>query len=66
MLAIGHCDGERRLLRSDNLGKSWNTLNDKHHQYGQRFRTLAGDPRNAGRIYVATDGRGIVMGEPKK
>ena len=66
MLAIGHCDGERRLLRSDNLGKSWNSLNDKHHQYGQRFRTLAGDPRNAGRIYVATDGRGIVMGEPKK
>lgn len=64
LLAIGRCDGEKRLLRSDDLGRSWITLNDDRHQYGQRFRTLAGDPRHFGRIYVATDGRGIVMGEP--
>lgn len=33
-------------------------------QPGQRFRTLAGDLQHDGRVYVATDGRGIVYGEP--
>jgi hypothetical protein len=39
-------------------------VNDDQHQYGTRFRCLAGDPGVFGRVYVGTDGRGIVMGEP--
>ena len=39
-------------------------MNDDRHQYGTRFRCLAGDPRIFGRVYVGTDGRGILYGEP--
>ena len=30
-----------------------------------RFRAVSGDPRRYGRVYVATDGRGLLYGDPK-
>lgn len=64
LFAIGSREGVRAIWRSDDRGRHWQRINDERHEYGRRFRTIAGDPRHFGRVYVATDGRGIVMGQP--
>jgi len=64
LFAIGVRDGVRAIWRSDDEGRRWIRLNDGRHEYGRRFRCLAADPRVFGRVYVGTDGRGIVYGEP--
>ena len=64
LFAIGTKDGVRGVFRSDDRGRSWMRVNDGEHEYGRRFRAIAGDPRMFGRVYVATDGRGVVYGEP--
>jgi len=51
------------LYRSDDQGATWVRINDARHQWGNRFRCLAGDPRIYGRVYVGTDGRGILYGD---
>lgn len=65
LFAIGTAsDGVRGVYRSDDRGASWLRVNDAAHEWGRRFRAIAGDPRVFGRVYVATDGRGVVYGEP--
>jgi len=64
LFAVGSRAGLRAIWRSDDVGKSWIRVNDERHEYGRRFRCIAGDPRVFGRVYVGTDGRGIVYGEP--
>lgn len=64
LFAIGTRDKRKALWRSDDAGRSWLRLNDDQHQWGTRFRCVAGDPRLFGRVYVGTDGRGILYGEP--
>ena len=64
LFAVGTNDRHKAIWRSDDAGRSWLRVNDEAHQYGTRFRCLAGDPRVFGRVYVGTDGRGIVYGEP--
>jgi hypothetical protein len=66
LFAIGRRDSVRALWRSDDSGKSWLRVNDEHHEWGRRFRIIAADPRVFGRVYVGTDGRGILYGEPVK
>jgi photosystem II stability/assembly factor-like uncharacterized protein len=56
----------RGVFRSDDAGRRWVRVNDDGHEYGRKFRCIAGDPRVFGRVYVGTDGRGIVYGEPAK
>jgi photosystem II stability/assembly factor-like uncharacterized protein len=60
--------GEKRELkavwRSTDGGATWLRINDEQHQWGLRFRMLSGDPRVFGRVYIATDGRGIIYGDP--
>ncbi|RYF95800.1 MAG: hypothetical protein EON95_00030 [Caulobacteraceae bacterium] len=64
LFAIGRRGETRGVFRSDDRGRSWRQVNDDAHQWGRRFRAIAGDPRVFGRVYVATDGRGVVYGEP--
>ncbi|WP_308365761.1 MULTISPECIES: hypothetical protein [unclassified Microbulbifer] len=66
LFAIGSRDDLRAIWRSDDGGRHWLRINDERHEYGRRFRAVAGDPRHFGRVYVATDGRGIVMGQPAR
>jgi len=63
LFAAGTLDGVTGVYRSDDFGKSWVRINDDQHQYGTRFRCLCGDPRIYGRVYMGTDGRGVVYGD---
>ncbi len=51
------------LWRSDDAGQSWTRINDNAHQFGV-MRAIAGDPREYGVLYIAPDGRGVVVGKP--
>ncbi len=59
----GTWSGMTAIWRSDDIGATWLRVNDDQHQYGTRFRCISGDPRIYGRVYVGTDGRGIVYGD---
>ena len=61
---LGTLTGVKAIWRSDDAGASWIRINDDAHQWGTRFRCIAGDPRSFGRVYVGTDGRGIFYGTP--
>jgi photosystem II stability/assembly factor-like uncharacterized protein len=56
--------GVRGIYRSTDAGHSWVRVNDDKHQYAWTGAAITGDPRVYGRVYVATNGRGIVYGEP--
>lgn len=62
---IGKVGAISGFFRSDDLGVSWVRLNDDAHQYGTAG-TIIGDPRVYGRVYIGTNGRGIIYGEPSK
>jgi photosystem II stability/assembly factor-like uncharacterized protein len=64
LYAIGRQGETRAVWRSDDGGARWIRLNDARHEYGRRFRCLAADQRVPGRVYVGTDGRGILYGQP--
>ncbi|WP_079079418.1 hypothetical protein [Streptomyces sp. DSM 15324] len=50
--------------RSDDTAKTWVRINDDHHRWGRTGEVIVGDPRVCGRVYLATNGRGIQYGEP--
>lgn len=51
-------------FRSADEGTSWVRINDDQHQYGWIGQTITGDPRVFGRVYLGTNGRGILRGDP--
>jgi photosystem II stability/assembly factor-like uncharacterized protein len=55
-------NGTRGIYRSDNGGKNWTRINDDQHQYATNS-TITGDPRIYGRVYVGTNGFGMVYGD---
>ncbi len=50
------------IFRSDDGGTSWIRINDDNHRFNANV--IAGDSRTPGRVYLGTDGRGIVVGDP--
>ena len=56
-------DGVRGIFRSDDGGRRWVRLNDDRHQWAWTGAAITGDPRVFGRVYVATNGRGIQVGD---
>ncbi|NLD48409.1 MAG: cellulosome protein dockerin type I, partial [Clostridiaceae bacterium] len=60
----GETDGLYAVYRSDDMAGSWVRVNDDQHQYGSINYSITGDLRVYGRVFVATNGRGIVYGEP--
>jgi xyloglucan-specific exo-beta-1,4-glucanase len=60
----GTVDGVVGVYRSDNAGAGWLRINDDAHQYGNMGETITGDPRVYGRVYLGTNGRGILVAEP--
>ncbi|WP_407675432.1 xyloglucanase, partial [Peterkaempfera griseoplana] len=55
--------GVRGIYRSDDAGASWVRINDDQHQWGWTGAAITGDPRVYGRVYVSTNGRGIIYGD---
>ncbi|WRZ89561.1 cellulose binding domain-containing protein [Streptomyces sp. NBC_01007] len=55
--------GVRGIFRSTDKGATWTRINDDAHQWGWTGAAITGDPRIYGRVYVATNGRGIVYGD---
>jgi xyloglucan-specific exo-beta-1,4-glucanase len=64
LYAAGRKDGVSGLWRSVDGGARWSRINDDAHQWGMRFRIIGGDPKQFGRVYLGTDGRGILFGDP--
>ncbi|WP_432534703.1 sialidase family protein [Kineococcus arenarius] len=56
--------GVRGIFRSDDAGRRWTRINDDQHQWAWTGAAITGDPRVHGRVYVATNGRGILRGDP--
>ncbi|WP_432117849.1 1,4-beta-glucanase [Streptomyces sp. bgisy032] len=52
------------VYRSDDEARTWTRINDDRHQWGWTGAAITGDPRVYGRVYVATNGRGVQYGEP--
>ena len=63
---IASIDSVHALFRSDNAGRRWTLISDAQHQFASTNQGISGDPRIYGRVYVATNGRGIVFGDLRK
>jgi hypothetical protein len=55
--------GQPGFFRSDTTAESWVRINDDQHQLGLVLQ-ISGDPKQYGRVYVGTHGRGILYGDP--
>jgi hypothetical protein len=55
--------GVRGIFRSTDKGATWTRVNDDAHQWGWTGAAISGDPRVYGRVYVSTNGRGVVYGD---
>ncbi|MBW8798377.1 MAG: 1,4-beta-glucanase [Streptomyces sp.] len=61
---VGSTDSGTAVRRSDDEAGTWVRINDDRHQWGWIGQAVTGDPRVYGRVYLATNGRGIQYGEP--
>jgi hypothetical protein len=53
------------LFRSIDGGASFQRINDDRHRFG-RLGALAADPLEFGVVYLAPEGRGVIMGTPRQ
>lgn len=65
LYAIATRDGVLGVYSSSDGGRRWRRLNGPATEWGRRFRAIAADQRRPGRVYVATDGRGVFVGDPE-
>ena len=63
LYTVGIVDGLRGIFRSDDTGRTWVRINDDQHQWGLVLH-ITGDPKQYGRVYVGTHGRGTLYGDP--
>jgi len=61
---FGQYSGILGFFRSDDQGANWTRINDDQHQFGTAGY-IAGDETKFGRVYIGTNGRGILYGDPK-
>jgi len=55
--------GQRGIWRSTDEGLSWQRVNDDAHQWAWTGKSVTGDPEVYGRVYIATNGRGLIYGD---
>jgi photosystem II stability/assembly factor-like uncharacterized protein len=64
LYAAAQVAGVRGIFRSTDAGQTWVRINDDQHQWGRAGETsLTGDLRIFGRVYIGTNGRGIIYGD---
>ncbi len=59
----GTIAGVEGVFRSTDAGKTWLEIDDDQHHYGW-IGVVSGDPRIFGRVYLGTNGRGVISGDP--
>lgn len=64
MFVAGKIAGEKNLYRSTDQGQHWTRLTDDQHGFGW-ITAVAGDPEVFGKVYLGTNGLGVVVGEPQ-
>ncbi len=64
LYSSGVVDGVRGIYRSVDAGETWERINDDEHQWAWTGAAITGDPDVYGRVYVSTNGRGVIYGEP--
>ena len=62
VFVVGTVGGVYGFFRSDDSLKTWTRINDGAHQFGT-IHQIVGDPRVFGRLYIGTEGRGVVYGD---
>ncbi|GAA2154086.1 MULTISPECIES: sialidase family protein [Glycomyces] len=55
--------GKAAIYRSTDGGSKWSRINDDDHQWGWSGSAITGDPLVYGRVYLTTNGRGIIYGD---
>jgi xyloglucan-specific exo-beta-1,4-glucanase len=60
----GIVGGVQGVFRSTDEGASWVRINDDSEQYAWIGQTITGDPNVFGRVYLGTNGRGILYADP--
>lgn len=60
---IGVIDEQYGIFRSTDCAETWVRINDDQHQWGFLLQ-ITGDPKQYGRVYVGTHGRGAMYGDP--
>ena len=60
---IADVGGTPGAFRTDDKGVSWVRITDPQHGYGT-MDEIIGDPRIYGRVYIGTNGRGVLYGDP--
>ncbi|XVV00707.1 RICIN domain-containing protein [Actinosynnema sp. CA-248983] len=62
---IGTVNGVTGIFRSTDGGAAWVRINDDQHQFGgSAAGVITGDPDVYGRVYLGTNGRGVLYGDP--
>ena len=61
---VGSGEPAEGLFRSIDTGATWQRINDDAHRFG-RLNALAADPLEFGTVYLAPEGRGVVIGRVK-
>jgi hypothetical protein len=56
-------DGKAAIYRSTDGGSRWIRINDDDHQWAWSGSAITGDPWIYGRVYLTTNGRGIIYGD---
>ena len=64
MYLTGIVGGVQGIFRSTDGGGSWLRINTGAQQWAWIGQTITGDPRVFGRVYLGTNGRGILYGDP--
>jgi photosystem II stability/assembly factor-like uncharacterized protein len=53
------------LFRSDDAGASFTRIDDDRHRFGLLL-SITADPLEYGTVYVASHGRGVLVGKPRQ
>jgi photosystem II stability/assembly factor-like uncharacterized protein len=61
---VGVVGGVQGIFRSTDEGASWARINTDAQQWGWIGQSITGDPNIFGRVYLATNGRGIQYANP--
>jgi hypothetical protein len=60
----GNISGFLGIYRSDDGGSTWTLINSVSQQWGGGLEAMTADPNVFGRVYISTNGRGVLIGNP--